>query len=183
VTFVAGFNHEDPGVSSVAQRFFGLAPNVTDVILGDIGIPEAVRISQAIPDTFAIGVQSCLDTCKLQRTTQPKTQQQPRVIGNGFPPPNNTRRDTELSFNKRAEVPNEPVASPSTISSLLTAANLQTLEELVFLLKIVIFVMLSGYVFTWAYFVLPTWRNRRLRAEHQARADAYPSVPFQDVKA
>jgi len=175
VTFVAGFNHEDPGVATVGQRIFGIPPNVTDVIFGDIGIDEATRISQSIPDTFAIGVQSCLDRCGLQRPAQQKTQQQPRVIGNGFPAPNTTRRE-EASLNKRSQVSEEPVVPPPANPSLLFSANLQTLEELVFLLKIVICVMLSGYVFTWAYFVLPAWRNRNL----QARA---PSSLLQDVKA
>jgi len=177
VTFVAGFNHENPGVATVGQRFFGLAPNVTDVILGDIGATEATRIAQGIPDTFAIGVQTCLDTCKIQRTTQPKTQQQPRVVGNGF-----TRRDLS-SFNKRSEIPEEPIASPSAITSLLSAANVESLGELVFLLKLVIGVMLSGYVFTWAYFVLPAWRNRKLQAELEARAAAASlSASLQDIK-
>ena len=30
-----------------------------------------------IPDTFALGVQSCLDKCKIKRGDQPKYQQQP----------------------------------------------------------------------------------------------------------
>jgi len=173
-TFVAGFNHEDPGIATVGQNFFGLPPNVTDVILGDIGIDEATRIAKLIPDTFAIGIQSCLDRCRIQRTAQPTTQQVPRVIGNGFPASNSSRRD-EGSLNKRSEESEEPVASPTPVSSVLFAANLQTLGELVFLLKIVICVMLSGYVFTWAYFVLPTWRNRKL----EARA---VSAPAQDIK-
>jgi oxalate decarboxylase/phosphoglucose isomerase-like protein (cupin superfamily) len=176
-TFVAGFNHEDPGVATVGQNFFGLPPNVTDVILGDIGIDEATRIARLIPDTFAIGIQSCLTRCNIQRTAQPTTQQVPRVIGNGFPAPNTTRRD-ESSLNKR-QISEEPVVSPTPVSSALFAANLQSLGELVFLLKIVVCVMLSGYVFTWAYFVLPTWRNRKLQAELQAHA---VSAPPQDIK-
>ncbi|KAF9649044.1 RmlC-like cupin, partial [Thelephora ganbajun] len=98
VTFVAGLNSEDPGVSSVAQRFFGIQPAVVDATLGDVGLDEVVRIAQSvstalsiklklkllthvpiqIPDTFALGVQSCLDKCKIQRGgDQPKKQQQP----------------------------------------------------------------------------------------------------------
>lgn len=149
-----------------------------------------------IPDTFAIGVQTCLDTCKLQRTPQPQTQLVPRVIGNGFPAPNNSRRENEGSLVKRYENPEELVeeelvemepvvtSSPSTFSSLISAADVQTLGELIFLLKIVMGVMLSGYVFTWVYFVIPTWRSRKLHAELQARAAAAAlSAPRQDIKA
>ena len=108
----------------------------------------------------------------------------PRVIGNGFPAPNNTRRDINAILNKRSEVPVETLepmtSSSSSMTSLFSAANVQTLDELVFLLKIVVGVMLSGYVFTWVYFVIPTWRNRKLQAELQARAAA---AALQDVKA
>jgi hypothetical protein len=134
-----------------------------------------------IPDTFAIGVQTCLDKCKIQRTAQPKTQQQPRVVGNGFPAPNNTRRDNEENLNKRAEAPETPefsevpVTRPSTISTILASANAQTLEEIAFLLKAVIGVLLTGYVLAWVYFVVPAWRNRRLQAS--------PIALAQDVKA
>ena len=143
-----------------------------------------MSFSSQIPDSFAIGVQSCLDKCKLQRPAQPKTQQQPRVIGNGFPAPNTTRREVGDNLNKRSEVPEEPLTSTSPVTSILSAANVQSLGELVFLLKIVLGVMLSGYVFTWVYFVLPTWRNRKLQAELEARAAAASlSATLQDVKA
>lgn len=178
VTYVAGWNHEDPGMATAGQRIFGLPPNVTDVIFGDIGIDEATRISQAIPDTFALGVQSCLQKCNIQRGNQPKTQQQPRVIGNGFSTPNATRRDLE-ELNKRAEVPvtpEEPATRSYTVASILAAANAQTLEEIAFLLKAVIGVLLSGYVFAWIYFVVPAWKNRRLQTNGGA-------IQIDDVKA
>lgn len=199
VTFVAGWNHEDPGAAFVGQRFFGIPPNVTDVILGDIGIDEAVRIAQSIPDSFAIGLQSCLDACKLtpSRASQPKTQQQPRVIGNGFTSGNSTRRE-ESELSKRAEEdetpvfedeeiptfeedelfvePLIPVAPPSDdYAYFLAAANAEALRELVVLLKAVILVMLSGYVFTWVYFVLPALRR--------SRASVTPPAPVQGAKA
>jgi uncharacterized BrkB/YihY/UPF0761 family membrane protein len=85
-------------------------------------------------------------------------------------------------LNKRSQTQEEPIDSPSSISSLLSATNLQSLEELIFLLKIVLCVMVSGYVFTWVYFVLPTWRNRKLQAELQARAAA-AALSVQNVKA
>jgi hypothetical protein len=188
VTFVSGLNSEDPGVATVAQRFFGIPPNVTDASIGDIGEAEVIRIAQSIPDSFAIGVQSCLDKCKIQRGTQPKTQQQPRVLGNGFLATNtttntsgmnHTRRSNEDSYNEAPEAQATPTL---TIFTLLSSTDAQTLGELVFLLKIVICVLLSGYVFVWAYFVAPAWKNRKARAELQARTAASPLTPVQDVK-
>lgn len=181
VTFVAGWNHEDPGLADVGQRFFGIPPNITDATIGDVGLDETVRIAQSIPDSFAVGVQACLQKCNIQRPNQPKTEQQPRVIGNGFPAPNSTRRDLEElnNFNKRSEVPEtseEAVTRSSTVASLLSSANAQTLQEIAFLLKAVIGVLLSGYVFAWIYFVVPAWKNRRLQANGGA-------IQIHDVKA
>jgi oxalate decarboxylase/phosphoglucose isomerase-like protein (cupin superfamily) len=180
VTFVAGWNHEDPGAAHVGQRFFGIPPNITDATLGDVGLDEVVRIAKSVPDSFALGVQTCLQKCNIQRGDQPKTQQQPRVLGNGFPT-GAARRDLEElnNFNKRSEVPEtseEPVTRSSTVASLLSSANAQTLQEIAFLLKAVIGVLLSGYVFAWLYFVVPAWKNRRLQANGGA-------IQIHDVKA
>lgn len=186
VTFVAGWNDEDPGIAQVAQRFFGIPPNVTDASTGNFGVDEIVRIAQLIPDAMVLGVQSCLDRCKIQRGNQPKTQQQPRVIGNGFPAPNSTRsnstRRDEHEMAKRSEVPDVSAEETITrsIPNFFASANARTLEEIAFLLKAVICVLLSGYVLAWVYFVIPSWRNRRLQAELEARGVA--SVPI-DVKA
>jgi len=180
VTFVAGLNSEEPGVATVGQRFFGIQPDVVDVTLGDIGPDEAVRIAKSIPDTFAIGVQSCLDKCKIQRGDQPKSQQQPRGGGNEFPAGKKRSGpgydDSKLKRSDDAEDRSTPA---SAISSLISSANVQSLEQLVFSLKLVLGVLLSGYVFVWVYFIVPAWRNRRL----QARTPIPPSVPVQDVKA
>jgi hypothetical protein len=109
-------------------------------------------------------------------------QQQPRVIGNGFPTGNEKyRRDDEENLSKRSETPEKPVTSTNRIASILSSANAQTLEEIAFLLKLVIGVLLTGYFFAWIYFVIPSWRNRRLQAELQARAPA--PVYVQDSKA
>jgi len=196
VTFVAGFNNEDPGYATVGQRFFGIPPNVTDVTLGDIGLNETIRIAQGIPDSFAIGVQSCLTKCNIQNTTaQPKTQQQPRVLGNGFDTNSARKRSGEPSKRseeavrvlKRSvgiqEQEEQVVATPATMSSILSSVNPQTIGELVFLLKIVIGVMLAGYVFTWAYFVVPTWKYRRMQAQLEAQAAASSYARLQDDKA
>lgn len=85
ITFVAALNDEDPGVNQVAQRFFGLPPDVVAATLGDVGIKEVVGLATGIPDNLAIGVDRCLQKCNLKRGEQTKTQQQPRVDGNAFP--------------------------------------------------------------------------------------------------
>jgi len=85
ITFVAALNDEDPGVNQVAQRFFGLPPDVVAATLGDIGVQEVVNLATGIPDNLAIGVDRCLQQCNLKRGDQTKTQQQPRINGNAFP--------------------------------------------------------------------------------------------------
>ncbi|KAJ7485685.1 RmlC-like cupin [Mycena latifolia] len=85
--FVAAFNSEDPGVLQVAQRFFGLPPDIVSITLGDIGVQEVQGLEAKIPDNVAIGTDECLKRCGLKRPpTQPTTQHQPRVSGNAFPP-------------------------------------------------------------------------------------------------
>ena len=105
------------------------------------------------------------------------TQQQPRVIGNGFPGGNSRRDAPEENLSKRSQVTEEPATTPPsfTVSSILTSANPQTLEEIAFLLKLVVGVLLSGYLFAWIYFVIPAWKSRRLQAQSP--------VLVQDVKA
>lgn len=85
ITFVAALNDEDPGVNQVAQRFFGLPPDVVAATLGDVGVQEVVTLATGIPDNLAIGVDRCLQKCNLKRGEQTKTQQQPRIEGNAFP--------------------------------------------------------------------------------------------------
>jgi len=85
LTFVAALNDEDPGVSQIAQRFFGLPPDVVAATLGDVGIKEVVALATGIPDNLAIGVDRCLQKCNLKRGKQGTTQLQPRIDGNAFP--------------------------------------------------------------------------------------------------
>jgi len=177
VTFVAGLNSEDPGTGSLAQRFFGIPPDVTDATLGDIGVDNVVRIAQSIPDGFALGVQSCLDKCKIQRVDQPKTQQQPRVDGNQFPTNSSNGTSTNsTNHQKRSDI----VQDYSFITSPVLLTDVHALKELVFSLRLILCVLLSGYVFILAYFVIPTWRNRKFQAR---RAVVPPSVSVEDVKS
>jgi oxalate decarboxylase/phosphoglucose isomerase-like protein (cupin superfamily) len=85
LTFVAALNDEDPGASQIAQRFFGLPPDVVAATLGDVGVQEVVGLATGIPDSMAIGVDRCLQKCNLKRGQQTTTEQQPRVDGNAFP--------------------------------------------------------------------------------------------------
>lgn len=85
LTFVAALNNEDPGVSQIGQRFFGLPPDVVAATLGDVGVQEVVDIAIGIPDNMAIGIDRCLQKCNLRRGQQSTNQQQPRVDGNAFP--------------------------------------------------------------------------------------------------
>jgi len=83
--FVAGFNGEDPGVQQVAQRFFGLPPDILAATLGGLGIQEIANLEAYIPDNVIIGVEECLQRCGIERTAQPTSQRQPRVGSNAFP--------------------------------------------------------------------------------------------------
>lgn len=134
-----------------------------------------------------MGIQSCLTKCNIKNTTQPTTQQQPRVLGNGFttdPALARRRNLDESHFMKRSQDVQEQVpTTPTTVYSILSSANPQSIGELVFLLKIVIGVMLAGYLFTWVYFVIPTWKYRRMQAEIQAQAAASTYARLQDDKA
>ncbi|KAJ6469465.1 RmlC-like cupin domain-containing protein [Mycena sanguinolenta] len=83
--FVSGLNSEDPGALQIAQRFFGLPPDIVAATLGDIGVEEVMGLSDLIPDNVALGADECLQRCGITRTSQPTAQQQTRVSGNAFP--------------------------------------------------------------------------------------------------
>ncbi|KAF7316969.1 RmlC-like cupin [Mycena chlorophos] len=83
--FVAGFNSEDPGVLSIAQRFFGLPPDIISAALGDLGVEEVLGLEALIPDNVAIGTEACLQRCGLKLPTQSHAQLQPTVSGNAAP--------------------------------------------------------------------------------------------------
>ena len=81
----AGFNGENPGVQQVAQRFFGLPPDIVGAALGGLGVQEVADLEAFIPDNVILGVDECLQRCGITRTAQPNSQRQPRVSGNAFP--------------------------------------------------------------------------------------------------
>ncbi|KZV60340.1 RmlC-like cupin, partial [Peniophora sp. CONT] len=68
--FVAGFNGEDPGVNQVAQRFFGLPPDIVGAALGGLGVQEVANLENYIPDNVILGVDECLKRCGIERVAQ-----------------------------------------------------------------------------------------------------------------
>jgi len=83
--FVAALSDEDPGTTQIAQRFFGLPPDVIQATLGDVGLQEVTNLTTGIPDNMAIGVDRCLKKCGLTRSEQTTKQQQPQDANNALP--------------------------------------------------------------------------------------------------
>ncbi|KAJ7485707.1 RmlC-like cupin domain-containing protein [Mycena latifolia] len=78
--FVAGFNSEDPGVMSLAQRFFGLPADVVSATMGELGVEEIEGFASLIPDNIAVGTAECLERCGLAPPdAQPTNQLQANV--------------------------------------------------------------------------------------------------------
>jgi hypothetical protein len=46
--FVAAFNNEDPGGSAIAQRFFGLPPDIVEASLDSLGIKEIATLESKV---------------------------------------------------------------------------------------------------------------------------------------
>ncbi|KAF1984476.1 RmlC-like cupin [Aulographum hederae CBS 113979] len=71
VVFIATLNSEDPGVSQVAQNFFGLDG---DVVSATLGFPESLdgkdieSFRKQIPANLAVGIEQCLATCGIPKT-------------------------------------------------------------------------------------------------------------------
>lgn len=103
-----------------------------------------------IPDNMALGVQQCLDTCKIQRSSQPTGQLQPRVSGNAFPSLSGASWSPSATAQKRSLSEENDAPQASTPKSPLTAS----INDLIFMLKIVVSVMLLGYVVIGANYVL-----------------------------
>lgn len=66
--FIAGFNHEDPGVSTVANNFFfGLPADVVGASLGGLNITTIEDLARFIPTNPAFGSEECLRRCGIHR--------------------------------------------------------------------------------------------------------------------
>ena len=67
MTAIAGFSDEDPGASSIANRFF--VDTNEDVVLAALGFPSQITpnnfqdFKDNIPIPFANGIQECYQRC------------------------------------------------------------------------------------------------------------------------
>jgi oxalate decarboxylase/phosphoglucose isomerase-like protein (cupin superfamily) len=71
--FVASFNNEDPGVTQVAQGFFGLSPEVVAATLGGpvtFNGADIETFRSAIPSNIALGIDACLERCQITRNAK-----------------------------------------------------------------------------------------------------------------
>lgn len=94
----------------------------------------------------------------------------------GGEPDGNDQGDPSYTW-KRSNTAEDCITPASAISSI----DSQTLEELVFFLKLILCVLLS-FVLILAYFVVPTRVNRRLQTEYRVHAVVPCSVSVQDFK-
>ncbi|KAL9116679.1 MAG: hypothetical protein Q9187_006795 [Circinaria calcarea] len=68
--FVAGFADEDPGVQATTPTFFGFQSDIVRAALGGDGTVNGQDIDAfrtMIPRNVALGVDSCLEACGIQR--------------------------------------------------------------------------------------------------------------------
>ncbi|OCH89623.1 RmlC-like cupin [Obba rivulosa] len=145
--FVAVFNDEDPGVNQVAQRFFGLPPDVVSATLGDIGVQNVANLESKIPDNVIFGTQECLQRCGLNGTdNQPTLQRQPRVAANALP--------SGYSAPSAAPAPTGSSSNSNSLSSDLSGASTNTnsssgsgkLNTLEIALIAVVGALVAGYI-------------------------------------
>ncbi|UJR38253.1 hypothetical protein I4U23_030926 [Adineta vaga] len=65
-TFVAAFNHEDPGVLTIANAFFGSIPaTVVGASLGGLNISTIEDIRMQVAENPAVGIAECRRRCNL----------------------------------------------------------------------------------------------------------------------
>ncbi|KAF8811632.1 RmlC-like cupin [Phlegmacium glaucopus] len=66
VTFIASFDFVDAGVSQITKNFAMLDQEVVSASLGNLGIKVVSNLM--IPENIALGAQSCLDKCGIDRS-------------------------------------------------------------------------------------------------------------------
>lgn len=69
--FVAAFDNEDPGVSQIAQNFFGINPDVLSPVLGGLNETEITSLASGIPANVAEGIEACQTRCGLATQISP----------------------------------------------------------------------------------------------------------------
>lgn len=146
--FVAALNNEDPGVTSTAQTFLGLPPDIVAAVLGGIPVDQVAKIESLVPDSLALGTDECLNRCGLKRTAQPTTQRQPRVSANALP--------------SGYQGPPAPSAAAGGTSKLATSGSLGVTDSngkvnpLLIALIIICSLMAVGYII-----LIATWFIRK----------------------
>lgn len=106
VMFVAAFNNEDAGVTALAQRVFGIAPDIIGAALGGLTPEEVATIEAKIPNNIALGADECLKRCNITRPTlQAVSQRQTRNAGNALPSGFSGVADTPALYPANATIP------------------------------------------------------------------------------
>ena len=68
--FIAAFSAEDPGTTSVANAFFRLPTDVVEAAMGGDDLSKSVKqVQMGIPESVAFGVQECMQSCGISRTS------------------------------------------------------------------------------------------------------------------
>ncbi|EMD40757.1 hypothetical protein CERSUDRAFT_80405 [Gelatoporia subvermispora B] len=160
ITFVAALNNEDPGVDSIAQRFFGLPPDIVSATLGDIGVQEVFNLADVIPDNIAFGTDECLQRCGIQRPVQPTSELQPRVSANAFPSSVTAAPSASATNQKRGLM----VDSSEEIVGSLASFPAVTQQPVSVALLAVVTVLALGYIVMGAIFLV----NKRSRSDREA---------------
>jgi len=62
--FVAAFNSQDPGVTTISTAFFGLPTNIVGESLGNLGIKDVEDLESRLPMTPG-SVSACRKRCGL----------------------------------------------------------------------------------------------------------------------
>lgn len=107
-TFIAALNNEDPGTTQIAQRFFGLPPDVVGATLGGLGVQQVADLAGLIPDNLIAAQKECFARCPGLGTVPPQStsQQQERIPGkNAFPPGITTTPPTQTGSPPPSKTP------------------------------------------------------------------------------
>ena len=111
---------------------FGLPPDIVGAALGGLGVVQIADLEQRIPNNIALGVDSCLQACGIQRQNinQPTDQREPRnafnALPSGYPAPTSTI--PQYSSTAYLVAPVEATASTYYPSSVDVAAPYYTIS-------------------------------------------------------
>jgi hypothetical protein len=116
VTFVAFFRDSFPGVNQIAQRYFGLPPDVLSAALGvDQSIVE--DIADQVPDNIALALEECTTRCGISRANQPTRQLESNVAEGPAPNSSNAPPNSTLSTSGGSNNPDSNTNTTNAISN------------------------------------------------------------------